>query len=78
MPAKLGMRIIALTTFLSTAANAADPPGVAMFVQNHKLVLFTTAFYNLDGDSHPEALIYALTKADLPRSPRCGLSAKGH
>lgn len=69
MQAKLGMGIIALTTFLSTAANAADPPGVTAFVQNHKLVRYTTAFYDLDGDGHPEALIYALAMADDTRTP---------
>lgn len=69
MEAKLGLGIIALATFLSTAANAADPPGVAKFVQNHKLVRYTTAFSDLDGDGHSEALIYALAMADDSRTP---------
>ena len=69
MLAKLGLGIIALATFLGTAANAADPPGVAKFVQNHKLVRYTAAFSDLDGDGQPEALIYALAMADDSRTP---------
>lgn len=70
MPAKLGVGIIALTTFLSTAANTADPPGVTAFLQNHKLVRYTAAYSDLDGDGHSEALIYAMAIADDSQTPK--------
>ncbi|QEH96807.1 hypothetical protein [Gluconobacter thailandicus] len=69
MQPKFGAGIMALTILPSTTAIAAYPPGVTAFVRNHKLVRYTTALSDLDGDGHPEALIYALAIADDSQTP---------
>ena len=62
-----------------TVAGSSTPPGVAAFVQSHKLTRYTVALVDLDGDKKPEALIYAMAtsegggQADLCGSGGCDL-----
>jgi hypothetical protein len=54
----------ATSLLFAMAANAAAPPGVTMFVQDHKLTRYSVALADLNGDGRPEALIYAMATAD--------------
>lgn len=76
------LRAIALSMGLLSAApstNATMPPGVAAFVKEHKLTVYTLALVDLNGDRRLEALIYTMAtseghgQADLCGSGGCDL-----
>ena len=57
----------------TTAASGAEPPqGVAAFVRDHHLTLYSVALVNLNRDNRPEALIYAMSTADGGPANLCG------
>ncbi len=74
------MALTVMPTIPATAATTATvPPGVAAFVRDHHLTVYTVALEDLNGDKRPEALIYAMAtisgggQADLCGSGGCEL-----
>jgi len=69
----------AIALIVGTVASAATPPGVAAFVRDQKLTRYSLALTDLNGDGHPEALIYAMAttegggQSDLCGSGGCDL-----
>jgi hypothetical protein len=73
MQAKLKASATVASFLFAAVANAATPPGVTAFVQDHKLTRYGVALADLNNDGHPEALIYAMaTKAGGGQSDLCG------
>ena len=72
------LRTIALSTVsaltsATSATSATTPPGVAAFVRDHHLTVYTVALTDLNGDRQPEALVYAMATSDGEGKPDlCG------
>lgn len=79
MSARFKAILTVIGLLFATTASAAPPPGVTAFVKDHQLARYNIAETDLDGDGHPEALIYAMAttqganRADLCGSGGCNL-----
>ena len=59
-----GAAIVIGLVSIAAVSGSPTPPGVAAFVQDHKLTRYTVALADLDGDKRPEALVYAMATSD--------------
>jgi hypothetical protein len=79
MRASFKTSVTTIGLLFATTASAATPPGVIAFVRDHKLTRCDVALTDLNGDGHPEALIYAMPtiggggQSDLCGSGGCDL-----
>ena len=48
------------------------PPGISAFVAKHRLVRYSVAFADLNGDDQPEALVYAVATRGGGKTDLCG------
>jgi len=48
------------------------PPGISAFVTKHRLVRYSVAFADLNGDDQPEALVYAVATRGSGEADLCG------
>lgn len=65
--------LITLLLVSAASSNFATAPGITAFVKDHHLTRYSVALVDLNGDSLPEALIYAMsTSAGGRQSDLCG------
>lgn len=72
-PRTCAVAAVIASTLAMSASSAAAPAGVAAFVRDHDLTVYTVALADLNGDARPEALIYAMASSDGEgRADLCG------